>query len=92
MGAYGGYYPNYAYGPGYDYGWGYGPAYGYSPVFAGYYAAPSYGGPSAGYTSETYASSPGGGRNEAYCARHYRSYDSASGTFLGYDGVRHPCP
>jgi len=25
------------------------------------------------------------------CARHYRSYDPASGTFLGYDGVRHSC-
>ena len=22
----------------------------------------------------------------------YRSYDPASGTFLGYDGARHPCP
>jgi hypothetical protein len=25
------------------------------------------------------------------CALRYRSYDSASGTFLGYDGARHPC-
>jgi hypothetical protein len=22
----------------------------------------------------------------------YRSYDPQSGTYLGYDGVRHPCP
>ena len=28
----------------------------------------------------------------AYCAQRYRSYDPASGTFLGYDGMRHPCP
>ena len=28
----------------------------------------------------------------AYCAQRYRSYDPASGTFLGYDGARHPCP
>jgi hypothetical protein len=28
----------------------------------------------------------------AYCARRYRSYDPASGTYLGYDGYRHPCP
>ena len=28
----------------------------------------------------------------AYCARRYRSYDPASGTYLGYDGLRHPCP
>jgi hypothetical protein len=25
------------------------------------------------------------------CAQRYRSYDSESGTFLGYDGARHPC-
>jgi BA14K-like protein len=25
------------------------------------------------------------------CALRYRSYDSASGTFLGYDGARQPC-
>ena len=28
----------------------------------------------------------------AYCARRYRSYDAGTGTFLGYDGQRHPCP
>ncbi|HTQ81830.1 MAG TPA: BA14K family protein [Pseudolabrys sp.] len=28
----------------------------------------------------------------AWCARRYRSYDPASGTFLGLDGYRHPCP
>jgi hypothetical protein len=28
----------------------------------------------------------------AYCADRYRSYDVASGTYLGYDGSRHPCP
>ncbi len=27
----------------------------------------------------------------AYCAQRYRSYDPASGTYLGYDGLRHPC-
>ena len=27
----------------------------------------------------------------AYCARHHRSYDPASGTFLGKDGLRHYC-
>jgi hypothetical protein len=25
------------------------------------------------------------------CAERYRSYDPASGTYLGYDGQRHPC-
>ncbi|UPJ55293.1 BA14K family protein [Bradyrhizobium sp. 192] len=27
-----------------------------------------------------------------YCARRFRSYDPYSGTYLGYDGLRHPCP
>jgi hypothetical protein len=28
----------------------------------------------------------------AYCSQRFRSYDPASGTYLGYDGYRHPCP
>jgi hypothetical protein len=28
----------------------------------------------------------------AYCQQRFRSYDPASGTYLGYDGQRHPCP
>jgi hypothetical protein len=28
----------------------------------------------------------------AYCMQRYRSYDPASQTFLGFDGLRHPCP
>ncbi|SRR5579871_729313 len=31
-------------------------------------------------------------QGESYCAQRYRSYDPASGTFMGYDGRRHPCP
>ncbi len=27
----------------------------------------------------------------AYCSQKYRSFDPASGTYLGYDGLRHPC-
>lgn len=27
----------------------------------------------------------------AYCASKYRSFDPATGTYLGYDGFRHPC-
>jgi hypothetical protein len=27
-----------------------------------------------------------------YCSQRFRSYDPASGTYLGYDGLRHPCP
>jgi hypothetical protein len=28
----------------------------------------------------------------AQCQARYRSFDPESGTFLGYDGLRHPCP
>ena len=28
----------------------------------------------------------------AYCMQRFKSYDPASGTYLGYDGLRHPCP
>jgi BA14K-like protein len=31
------------------------------------------------------------GGDASYCAQRYRSYDPASGTYLGYDGQRHPC-
>ena len=30
--------------------------------------------------------------DSGYCAQRYKSYDPASGTYLGYDGQRHPCP
>jgi hypothetical protein len=33
-----------------------------------------------------------GGDDVAYCVQRYRSYDPASGTYLGNDGLRHPCP
>jgi hypothetical protein len=32
-----------------------------------------------------------GDAGASFCARHHRSYDPASGTFLGYDGARHSC-
>ena len=31
------------------------------------------------------------GSAQSYCARRYRSYDRVSGTFVGRDGLRHPC-
>lgn len=33
-----------------------------------------------------------GGDAVSYCMQRFRSYDPASGTYLGYDGVRHSCP
>ena len=41
-------------------------------------------------SSNAYASMDGN-TNGSSCARRYRSYDPASGTFLGHDGNRHPC-
>jgi len=40
--------------------------------------------------SDAYAAMDGNA-NGSSCAQRYRSYDTASGTFLGYDGHRHPC-
>lgn len=32
------------------------------------------------------------GNAVAYCEQKFKSYDRASGTYLGYDGERHACP
>jgi hypothetical protein len=53
-----------------------------------YYAEPYYY-PPAAYGPGYY---PAPGSDAPYCASRYRSYDPATGTYLGYDGVRHPCP
>ncbi len=31
-------------------------------------------------------------QNNEYCSQRFKSYDPSSGTYLGYDGQRHPCP
>jgi len=68
----------------YGYGYGYGaPGY-YAP---GYYDDQYYDG---GVVAV--APAPVGDDAIAYCMQTYRSYDPASGTYLGYDGYRHPCP
>jgi BA14K-like protein len=56
--------------------------YGGGPYYGGYYAAP-------GYYAE---SGDGGDDGVAYCMQRYRTYDPNSGTFMGNDGRRHPCP
>ncbi len=53
----------------------------------GYYGYPGYYGPAYVVAPPPYA-----GGAVAYCAQRYRSYDPYSGTYLGYDGYRHPCP
>lgn len=50
-----------------------------------YYGGPAYYGP-------VYGPGPYGPPNWiAYCASRYRSFDPASGTYMGYDGYRHAC-
>ena len=62
-----------------------------------------YGGPgyyAPGYYDDQYyddgavvvAPAQGGDDAVAYCMQTYRSYDPQSGTYLGIDGYRHPCP
>ncbi|HEX5212509.1 MAG TPA: BA14K family protein [Pseudolabrys sp.] len=72
--------------------------YGGGPRFGfGFYGGPYYGGPYYDYGYEgppvVYgAPAPAGGGDVAYCAQRYHSYDPQSGTYLGFDGRRHPCP
>jgi hypothetical protein len=58
--------------------------YGWGPAIGGFAAGAIVG--SALASSHAQASA------NAYCEQKYRSYDPASGTYLGYDGQRHPCP
>jgi hypothetical protein len=79
----GGYGPSYAYGPGYAAG--YGPVYDDTYADDGYVAAPGrgYAAPGRAYAS---------GDGASYCAQRYRSYNPRTGTYLGFDGMQHPCP
>ena len=66
-------------------------------LIGGALASPYYygGGPYDGgpyYAYEPGYAGGGGGGSDEYCMQRFRSYDPASGTYLGYDGVRHPCP
>jgi hypothetical protein len=61
----------------------------------GYYGSPYYADDSYGYYDDSaVAAGPPVGDDDAvaYCTQRYRSYDPASGTYLGNDGLRHPCP
>src|SRR5216684_5593082 len=66
---------------GYGYGGYYDPYY-YNDDSA--YNDPGY----DGYSGSVVSS----GTDPSYCAQRYKSYDPASGTYLGRDGLRHPCP
>jgi len=78
------------------FGWGLGAGLLGGAIVGGALAAPYYYGepyyyPPAAY-GPGYYPAPGTGGDASYCASRYRSYDPATGTYLGYDGVRHPCP
>jgi hypothetical protein len=64
--------------------WGY-----YDDDYGGALAAGAIFGLAAGALA---ANAWAGGNAVAYCEQRFRSYDPASGTYLGYDGYRHPCP
>jgi hypothetical protein len=55
------------------------------------YYGPRYG---SGPANESYAYSGAvsTGRDQSSCQRRFRSFDPSSGTYMGYDGRRHPCP
>ena len=84
------------------FGWGFGAGFLGGAIVGGALAAPYYyGGPYYYYGAPYYPPAaygpgyypaPGYEGSAGYCASRYRSYDPATGTFLGYDGVRHPCP
>ncbi|MGT2436286.1 BA14K family protein [Bradyrhizobium betae] len=65
----------------------------YAYYGGGYYNDPYYYGDDSYYDEPSVAVVPdSGGDASAYCAQRFKSYDPASGTYLGYDGQRHPCP
>jgi hypothetical protein len=70
------------------------PAYYYGPPPAAYYPPPAaYYPPPAAYAAPGYAAPvPQSADAVAYCRQQFKSYDVRSGTYLGHDGQRHPCP
>jgi hypothetical protein len=70
--------------PGYDNGYGPDYAYGYGPY--DYDAGPPV------VEGRSAAVEEPMGDATAYCEAHFKSFDPSSGTYLGYDGVRHHCP
>ena len=80
-------------GGSYRHGWHGG---GWGPALGGFAAGAIIGGVLAAQGPYYYGSSPyyDGPPGDAvgYCMSRFKSYDPGSGTYLGYDGYRHPCP
>jgi hypothetical protein len=66
---------------------------GYDPYYYDDYAYNDYydGSYDTGYPVDTGVVVSSAGGDTSYCAQRYRSYDPATGTYLGFDGLRHPC-
>ncbi len=84
-------------GRGDRYHYGYGAGYWGAPYAYDDYYDDGYAYVDNGDWDDSYAPGAGvvvaaGPADAAACAQIYRSYDPASGTYLGYDGMRHPCP
>lgn len=85
-------------GPGWGggyYGGGWGPGAAVGAGVAGLAAGAIIGGAIAQSQQAPAYYAPGGyagGDATAYCMQRFKSYDPGSGTYLGYDGYRHPCP
>lgn len=83
----GGYHPGYR--RHYDrrgYGWGPGAGFAAGAILGGALAA------QAAAPRYYYEPAPAYDDTVAYCMQRFKSYDPRSGTYLGYDGLRHPCP
>lgn len=90
------------YGP--RWGWGWGPGAVAAGVIGGTVAAatsplwaPGYYDYYPGYAYGSVYAAPAPpiamqGSDVAYCEAHFRSYNPATGMYLGYDGLHHPCP
>lgn len=61
--------------------------YGWGPAIGGLAAGAIIGGAIANSQAQAR-----GADADAYCSQRFKSYDPSSGTYLGYDGQRHPCP
>jgi hypothetical protein len=85
-------------GAGFVAGLAVGSAFGYGAYSDPYYYGDDYAysdgydaGYDAGYPVDTGVVVSSAGGDPSYCAQRYRSYDPATGTYLGFDGLRHPC-
>ena len=76
--------PDYGYRPDYAYGYGEGPY--------DYDAGPPLAQGPAVVEGRSAAVEEPMDNSVAYCEAHFKSYDPSTGSYLGYDGVRHSCP